>query len=117
MFDINEQEPSKTIRELSKALSSKVDKAERVSKHCRKIDTTSPAEKEKRSVNKSLSRKINAEDDPKTIILNLSKQIQEFKQECLSASFQHRFYPILTHWDSKMTYRRVITATHKAQNA
>ena len=87
MFDINEQEPSKTIRELSKALSSKVDKAERVSKHCRKIDTTSPAEKEKRSVNKSLSRKINAEDDPKTIILNLSKQIQEFKQECLSASF------------------------------
>ena len=117
MFDINEQEPSKTIRELSKALSSKVDKAERVSKHCRKIDTTSPAEKEKRSVNKSLSRRINAEDDPKTIILNLSKQIQEFKQECLSASFQHRFYPILTHWDSKMTYRRVITATHKAQNA
>ena len=99
MFDINEQEPSKTIRELSKALSSKVDKAERVSKHCRKIDTTSPAEKEKRSVNKSLSRKINAEDDPKTIILNLSKQIQEFKQECLSTSFQHRFYPILTHWD------------------
>ena len=100
MFDINEQEPSKTIRELSKALSSKVDKAERVSKHCRKIDTTSPAEKEKRSVNKSLSlsRKINAEDDPKTIILNLSKQIQKFKQECLSTSFQHRFYPILTHW-------------------
>ena len=99
MFDINEQEPSKTIRELSKALSSKVDKAERVSKHCRKIDTTSPAEKEKRSVNKSLSRKINAEDDPKTIILNVSKQIQEFKQECLSTSFQHRFYPILTHWN------------------
>ena len=101
MFDINEQEPSETKRELSKALSSKVDKAERVSKHCRKIDTTSPAEKEKRSVNKSLSlsRKINAEDDPKTIILNVSKQIQEFKQECLSTSFQHRFYPILTHWN------------------
>ena len=99
MFDINEQEPSETKRELSKALSSEVDNAERFSKHCRKIDTTSPAEKEKRSVNKSLSRKINAEDDPKTIILNVSKQIQEFKQECLSTSFQHRFYPILTHWN------------------
>ena len=99
MFDISEQEPSETKRELSKALSSKVDNAERFSKHCRKIDTTSPVEKEKRSVNKSLSRKVNAEDDPKTIILNVSKQIQEFKQECLSTSFQHRFYPILTHWN------------------
>ena len=63
MSDISEQEPSKMIGELSKALSSEVRKTERVSKHCSKIDTTSPAEKEERSVNKSPSREINAEDD------------------------------------------------------
>ena len=40
------------IGELSKALSSEVDKTERVSKYCSKINTTSPAEKEERSVNK-----------------------------------------------------------------
>ena len=94
MSDISEQEPSNTIGELSKALSSEVGKAERVSKHCSKIDTTTtPAEKEERSVNKSSSREINGEDDLKTTILNLSKQIQELKQERLSTSFQHRrFY-------------------------
>ena len=70
-----------------------VGKAERLGKHCRKTDTTSPAEKEKRSVNKSPSREINVEDDLKATILNLSKQIQELKQERLSTSFQHhRFY-------------------------
>ena len=52
MSDINEQEPSKMIRELSKALSSKVDKTERISEHCSKIDTTWAAEKEEWSVNK-----------------------------------------------------------------
>ena len=94
MSDISEQEPSNTIGELSKALSSEVGKAERVSKHCSKIDTTTtPAEKEERSVNKSSSREINGEDDLKTTILNLSKQIQELKQERLSTNFEHRrFY-------------------------
>ena len=85
MSDISEQEPSNTIGELSKALCNEVGKAERVSKHCSKIDTTTttPAETEERSVNKSSSREINGEDDLKTTILNLSKQIQELKQECL----------------------------------
>ena len=55
MSDINEQEPSQMIGELSKALSNKVDKTERVSKHCSKIDTTLTAEKEEWSVNKSPS--------------------------------------------------------------
>ena len=56
MPDISEEEPSKTIGELSKALSSEVGKADRVSKgYCRKIDTTPPAEKEERSVKKSPS--------------------------------------------------------------
>ena len=93
MPDISEQEPSKMIEELSKALSSEVGKTERVSKHYSKIDTTSPAEKEERSVNKSPSLEINEEGDLKTTILNLSKQIQELKQEHLSTSFQaHRFH-------------------------
>ena len=52
MLDISEQEPSTTIAEFSKTLSSEVGKAERVRKHCSKIDTTS-AEKEEMSVNKS----------------------------------------------------------------
>ena len=55
MSDITEQEPSQMIGELSKALSNKVDKTERVSKHCSKIDTTLTAEKEEWSVNKSPS--------------------------------------------------------------
>ena len=95
MSDISEQEPNNPIGELSKASSSEVGKAERVSKHCSKIDTTTftPAVTEERSVNKSSSREINGEDDLKTTILNLSKQIQELKQERLSTSFQHhRFY-------------------------
>ena len=95
MSVISEQEPSKMIGELSKALSSVVVRTERVSKHCSKIDTTSPspAEKEERSVNKSPSREIDAEDYLQTTILDLSKQIQELKQERLSPSFQHRrFY-------------------------
>ena len=91
MSDISEQEPSSTIGELSNALSSEFGKAERVSKHCSKIDTsTTPAEKEERSVNKSSSREINGKYDLKTTILNLSKQIQELKQDRLSTSFQHR---------------------------
>ena len=77
------------IGELSKVLSSEVGKTEMANKYCSKIETTSPAEKEETSVNKSPSREINAEDDLKTTILNLSKQIQELKQECLSTSFQH----------------------------
>ena len=96
MSDISEQEPSNTIGELSKVLSSEVGKAERVSKHCSIIDstTTTLAETEERSVNKPSSCEINGEDDLKTTILNLSKQIQELKQERLSTSFQHhRFYP------------------------
>ena len=56
MSDISDQEPSKMIEEFSKALSSEESKTERVSKHCSKIDPTSPAEKEERSVNKSPSR-------------------------------------------------------------
>ena len=95
MSDISEQEPSNTIGKLSKSLSSEVGKAERVSKHCSIIDTTTAtlAETEERSVNKSSSREINGEDDLKTTILNLSKQIQELKQERLSTSFQHhKFY-------------------------
>ena len=63
MSDISAQKLSKMIGELSKALSSEVGKTERVSKYCSKIDTTSRAEKEERSVNKSPSREINAEDD------------------------------------------------------
>ena len=81
------------IGELRKALSSEVGKTQRVSKHCSKIYPTSPAEKEERSVNKSPSPEINAEDDLKTTIWNLSKQIQALKQERLSTIFQHhRFY-------------------------
>ena len=80
MSDISEQKSSKVIGELSKALSSEVGKTKRVSEHCSKIDTTSPAEKEERSVKKSPSLEINAEDDLKTTILNFSKQIQELKQ-------------------------------------
>ena len=68
------------IGELSKALSSEVGKTERVSEHCSKTDTTSPAEKEERSVKKSPCLEINAEDDLKTTILNFSKQIQKLKQ-------------------------------------
>ena len=56
----------------------------KVSKHCSKINTTSPAEKEERSANKSPSCEINPEDDRKTTILNLSTQILELKQERLS---------------------------------
>ena len=75
-------------------LSSEVDKAERFSKHCSKIDTTTtPAEKEEGSVNESSSSEINGQGDLKTTILNLSRQIQELKQERLSTSFKHRrFY-------------------------
>ena len=92
MSDITEQEPSKTIEELSKALSSEVGRAERFSKCCSKTDTTSPAKKEVRNVNKSPSCEINAENDLKTTIFNLSKQIRKLKQERLSTSFQnHRF--------------------------
>ena len=76
MLDISEQERSKMIGELNKALSSEVGTTERVSKHFRKIDTTSPAEKEEKSVSKSPSREINEEGDLKTTILNFSKQIQ-----------------------------------------
>ena len=54
--------------------------AERVDKHCSKTDTTSPAEKEEKSVNKPPFCELNAEDDLKTTILNLSKQICELKQ-------------------------------------
>ena len=95
MSDIIEQEPSNTIGELSKALSSEVGNAERVSKRCSTIDTTTTtlAETEERSVSKSSSREINGEGDLKTTILNLSKQIQELRQERLSTSFlHHRFY-------------------------
>ena len=57
-----------------------------------KIDTK-PVEKERRSVNKSPSCEINAEDGLKTTILNLSKQIGELQQNRSSTSFQHhRFY-------------------------
>ena len=88
MFDISEQEPSNTIGELSKTLSSEVGKAERVSKIYATL-----AEKEERSVNKSPSRKINAKHDLKTTILNLSKQIRELKQGRSSTTSQHhRFY-------------------------
>ena len=91
MSDISEQEPSNTIGELSKALSCEAGKAESVSKHCSKIDTTTTqAEKEERSVNKSSSCEINGEDNLKTTIRNFSKQIQELQQERLSTSFQHR---------------------------
>ena len=93
MSDISEQEPSKMIGELSKALSSEVGKTESVSKHWSKTDTIPPAEKKERSVNKSPSCEINTENDLKTTILNLSKQIQELKQQRLSTSFQdHRLY-------------------------
>ena len=87
MPDISEWESSKTIGELSKALSSKVGKAERASKYCRKIDTTSPAEKEERSVNKFPPHEINAQDDLKTTILNLSKQLRELKKRALVHKF------------------------------
>ena len=85
MSDISAQKPSKMIGELSKALSSEVGKTERVSKYCSKIDTTSRAEKEERSVNKSPSREINAEGDLKTTILNLSKLFVKTRAH-------HRFY-------------------------
>ena len=42
MSDISEQKPSKAIGEFSKKLSGEEGKAERVSKHCSKIVTTSP---------------------------------------------------------------------------
>ena len=71
MSDISKQEPSKMIGELSKALSNEVRKTERVSKHCSKIDTTSPAEKEERSVNKFMQRITSKL--PFSIYLNKSK--------------------------------------------
>ena len=93
MSDISEQGPSNTIGELSKALSSEIGKTERVRKHCTKIDTTTTqAEKEERSVKKSSSLEINGEDDLKITILNLSKQIQELRQERLSTIQHRRFY-------------------------
>ena len=76
MLDISEQELINTIRELSKPLTSELGMAERISKHRSKTDTT-PAEKNKRSVKNTSSCEINAEDDLKTTILNLSKQILE----------------------------------------
>ena len=73
-------------------MSSEVGKAERVSKHYSKIDTTQ-AEKEERSINKSPSREIDAEDDLKTTILNISTQIRDLQHKRSSTSFQHhRFY-------------------------
>ena len=99
MSDISEQEPSKTIGELSKALSIEVGKTERVSKYCSKIDTTLPAENEERSINKSPSHEINAEGDLKTTTLNFFKQIQELKQEntCPQVSSIIGFTTVLTH--------------------
>ena len=89
MSDISEQEASNTNGELNKALSGQVGKAERGSK----IDTTRD-EKDAKSVKRvSPSCEINAEDDLKTTILNLSKQIRELQQRRSSTSFQHhRFY-------------------------
>ena len=69
MSGINEQEPSKMIRELSKALSSKVDKTERISEHCSKIDTTEQLRR-KSGVSTNLPREINVEDDLKNTIEN-----------------------------------------------
>ena len=63
------------------------------------------------------TNEINAEDDLKTTILNLSKQIQEFKQERLSTSFQHHRFNSNPDALGLENDRRVITATHKAQNA
>ena len=75
-------------------------------------------EKEERSVNKSPSNKINAEDDLKSTILNLFQQIQELQQEHSSASFQdQRFYSKSDSLIFELTYRSVITATYKVQNA
>ena len=60
MPDISGQEPSNIIEELSKVLSSEVDKAERFSKHCSKINTTTtPTEKKEGSVNESSPCEIN----------------------------------------------------------
>ena len=84
MSDISEQQPNNTIEELSKALFSETGKEKRVRKHCSKIGTTSAENRDK-----SPSREINAEDDLKTTILNLSKPIREVKQERFSTSFQH----------------------------
>ena len=83
MSNISEQEPSNTIGELKKVMSSEVGKAEGGSK----IGTT-PAEKEERSVKKSSFCEINLENDLKATILNLSKQIRELQQECSSTNFQ-----------------------------
>ena len=59
MSDVSEQEPSDTIGELRKALSSEVSKAERVSKHCSKIDTTTTqAGKEEMNFSKSSSLRL-----------------------------------------------------------
>ena len=75
-------------------------------------------EKEERSVNKLPSSKINAEDDLKSTILNLFKQIQELQQEQSSASFQdQRFYSKSDPPVFEMTYRSATAATCKAQNA
>ena len=118
MLDNSEQERSKMIGELSRALSSEVGKTERVSKHFRKIDTTSPAEKEEKSVSKSPSREINEEGDLKTTILNFSKQIQELKQERLSTGFQaHKFHsnpdPLALKNDLPKSYHRHSQSTKR----
>ena len=94
-------------------MSSEVGKAERASRIC-----TASGEKEKRRVNKSPSSKINAEDDLKSTILNLFKQIQELQQEQSSASFQdQRFYSKSDPLIFEMTYGSITAATCKAQNA
>ena len=70
MSDISVQEPSHSIGELKKALSSVAGEAKVGSK----VDTTQ-AKNKKRNVNKSPSCVINEEHDIKTATLNLSKDI------------------------------------------
>ena len=70
-----------------------------------------------RCANKFPSHEINAEDDLKTTILNLPKQIRELQQERSSTSFQHhRFYSNSDPLRLKMTYRGVTTGTRREQN-
>ena len=67
-----------------------------------------------RCANKFPSHEINAEDDLKTTILNLPKQIRELQQERSSTSFQHhRFYSNSDPLRLKMTYRGVTKTLKK----
>lgn len=117
MSDISEQEPNNTIEELSKALFSEIGKEKRVRKHCSKIGTKSAKNKE---TNLSLVRLMQKMISKLLFWISLNQFERWNKSVFPQVSSIIGFAPILTYWDteiSKLSYRRVTTDTHRAQNA